>query len=143
VKKTKHKHMGHPVTPLVAIGIGIGTTIIISLLMSTVTAWLVSTERLTQNAIGGSTFITQLISTFIGCMIALILAGNMPAIVGTACAGGYFAFLLCVNVLIFDASLGGIGKGCVAILAGGALALLICLFRGKNRSHKKRRVYSR
>lgn len=140
MKTSKYKHMGQPMSPIIAVGIGIGVSMIVSLLLSAIAAWLVSGERLPQSAIGGSALPVQLVSTFAGCITAVLISGKMPAIIASACAGGYFAILICINILVLDSSLSGIGKGIFAVLGGAALSVLASLLTHKNKKHKKLRA---
>ena len=140
MKTGQYKRGGHPVTPVLAVTIGLGVCVLASLLFAIVTALLISGERLPQSAITAASLPVQLFAVFAGCITAIILYGKMPAIIATICAGSYFALLVCTNILILDSSLNGAGKGFAAALFGAVLAVLIDLLRKKNKKHKKVRI---
>ena len=140
MKTAKHKAVGHPVSPVIGIGMGVILCLMLTILMSAITAWLVSGGSLSQDAIDMSSMPIGLISTFVGCIVASILVGNAPAIVAGICAGCYFVILLFVNILFMDSSLGGVGKGLVGIVVGAAIAVAINIFSvNKNKKWKRRR----
>lgn len=142
MKSAKHRSVGHPVTPIIGVGIGAAICLILTILMSAITAWLVSGEQFPQNAIDSAAVPITLIATFIGCIAAILITGNMPAVIAGGCAGCYFVILLFVNILFMDSSLGGVGKGFAGILGGAALAVIINVFvrnpkkRMKHRNHR-------
>ena len=138
MKTAQHKAVGHPVTPIIGVGIGVIICLLLTIFLSAITAWLVSGGQLPQNAIDMVAVPVALIATFIGCMAAMLLTGNMPAVITGACAGCYFAILLFVNILFMNSSLGGVGKGFAGIIGGAALAVIISV---SGRNHKKRKKH--
>ena len=140
MKTDQYKRKGHTVTPIISVGIGLGISVVVSLLLSAVVAWLVAGERVSLNAMGSTVILVQCISAFVGCTTAMHLSGKMPAIVASACAVSYFAMLVCTNILVLDSSLGGVGKGILAIFGGAVLAVLVQLVCHKNKKRKKVRV---
>lgn len=140
MKTAKHKAVGQPVSPVIGIGMGVILSLMLTILMSAITAWLVSGGSLPQDAIDMSAMPIGLIATFVGCIAASILVGDMPAVVSGICAGCYFVILLFVNILFMDSSLGGVGKGLVGIVVGAAIAVAINIFSvNKNKKWKRRR----
>lgn len=136
VKTAKHKSVGHPVTSIVGIVIGIGVSLVISLLLSAIVAFAVNGEGLQQNAINNAAVPIQVISIFIGCITAILLTGNMPAVVAAACTGGYIAILVCINVLLMNSGLNGAGKGIAVIIIGGASSVAVSLLGKGNKKRK-------
>ncbi len=141
MKVSKYKHMGQPVTPLLAVGIGISVCIVLTLLLSAAAAWLVAGERLPQNAISSVSLPIQIIATFIGCLTAMLISGKMPAIIAAICAGGYFALLICINILILDSSFSGIGKGLISTVSGAFVAVLVSLIGNKKKTYGNKHTH--
>ncbi len=140
MKTGQYKQKGHPVTPILSAAIGVGVCVLMSLLLSAVAAYLVAGEQLPQSAINSTAVPIQLLAAFSGCVTATILSGKMPAVIAAVCAGSYFAILVCVNILVLDSSLGGAGKGLLAILGGAILAVMTMLLGKKNIKRNKVRI---
>ena len=140
MKTGQLKRKGHPITPLFSVAIGLSVSIIMTILLSAIAAWLVSGERLPQSAITRATIPIQLIAAFFGCITAMIIGRKMPAVIASAYAASYFAILICTNILVLDSSFGGVGKGILAILGGAIAAVLIMLFVNRNGKRKKVRI---
>lgn len=141
MKTIKKVNRGNTVVPMWAIAIGSGMSIAITILASIISAFAISNEVLPQERIGAISALTQIISAFIGCLVATILSGKSPAIVSAITCGVYAIFLVCVNILFVDGQMGRVGTGVLYILLGGALAVAIKLF-GKGRTKiKKTRLH--
>lgn len=141
MKTVKHKLVGHPVSPIFGIGMGVIVCLLLTILLSAITAWLVSGGSLRQDAIGVLSAPISFVATFVGCITATILVGNMPAVIVGACAGCYFAILLFGNILFMNSSFGGVGKGLIGIVVGAAIALILNVFlssRNRNKSRRRR-----
>ena len=141
MKTIKKFNRGHTVVPMWAISIGSGMCIAITILASIISAFAISKEVLPQERLGAISALTQIVSAFIGCLVAAVLSGKSPAIVSAITCGVYAIFLICVNILFVEGQMGRVGAGVLYILLGGALAVAIKLF-GKGRSKiKKTRLH--
>lgn len=140
MKTGQYKQKGHPVTPMLSAAIGVSVCVLMSLFLSAVAAYLVAGEQLPQSAINSTAIPIQLLAVYSGCITAMILSGKMPAVIASACAGSYFVLLVCTNILVLDSSLGGAGKGFLAVLGGAILAVITMLLGKKNKKHKKVRI---
>lgn len=136
LRKAQQRQKGHPVGLVSGIGIGVGVGLLLTLIISAISAWLINGERLPQNAIGTVAVLTQCVAAFAGCLAAILLAGNMPAIVAPITAGVYFVFLVCTNILFMNSELAGAGKGFIAILIGALLAVGARMLSKGKKKHK-------
>ena len=141
MKTIKKFNRGNNVVPMWAIAIGSGMCIAITILASIISAFAISNEVLPQERMGAISALTQIISAFIGCMVATILAGRMPAVVSAITCGVYVIILICVNILFMDGELGRVGAGTLSILFGGALAVGIKLLAQSRKKIKKPRLH--
>ena len=141
MKTVKNVKRGHTVVPVWAITIGAGVCIAITILASIISAFLISNERLPQERIDVISALSQIISAFIGCMVATILAGRMPAVVSAITCGVYAIALICVNILFMNGELGRVGAGALSILFGGALAVGTKLLTQSRKKIKKPRLH--
>ena len=140
MKIGQYKQKGHKHTPIISVTIGLSVSLLMSFLLSAVAAYLVAGEHLSQGSIGNITVLIQFVGALTGCITAAILSGKMPAIITSVCAGGYFALMICTNILVLDSSLSGVGKGLLAIFAGAVLSVVAILLGKKNGKRKKIRA---
>ena len=134
MKIAQHKQAARTPSTVLSLGIGIGTSLLLSLLSSAIVAWFVRGEQLAQNAMNNASFPIQLVAAFAGCFVAIRINRNMPAVIAAGSAFGYFAGLVCMNVLLMDSDLIGVGKGLIAIVCGAAIAIATSLVgKGKKK----------
>ena len=139
MKRHSFKQGAHTGKPAIAVVIGLTVSFILSLLLSAVAAWAVSDGKLQENAIGAAVWPIQFIATAIGCLIATLLMGSMPAIISAVCGGAYLLLLIAINILFFDGSMGGIGSGVLSVLCGTLVPIILQLLGKKGRRPIKRR----
>jgi len=140
MKNAKHINRGHTLQPVWAITAGAGVCVVIAILISIISALLISNESLAQEAVNIISVLTQIIAAFVGCTVAIILSGRMPAVISAITCGVYFLILICSNILLMNGELSGVGKGILSILGGGFLAVGIKLLGGKRKKIKKPRL---
>ena len=134
MKAAKHINRGHTIMPVWAITVGAGICILSTILLSIVSALLISNENLPQEATKTISVITQILSAFLGCTVAMYLVGRMPAVVSAITCGVYFLILMCGNILFMNGEFGGVGEGILSIICGGVLSVgLKLLGRKKNK----------
>ena len=134
MKAAKHINRGHTIMPVWAITVGAGICILSTILLSIVSALLISNENLPQEATKTISVITQILSAFLGCTVAMYLAGRMPAVVSAITCGVYFLILMCGNILFMNGEFGGVGEGILSIICGGVFSVgLKLLGRKKNK----------
>ena len=121
-----------------AIGIGIGTSAVLSMAILALAALLVSTEKLQINAIPVVIAFTHLVSAFAGTFLACKLADQKLLITGSAAAGGYFLTLLTLTAILFSGEYQGVLTGLLMVAIGAAAAVLTGLRKekGSARKHK-------
>lgn len=141
MKAAKHINRGHTLMPVWAITIGAGMCILATILLSIVSAMLISNENLPQDATKTISVIALILSAFLGCTIAMYLAGRMPAVVSAITCGVYFLILICGNILFMDGEFGGVGEGILSILSGGTLSVGLKLLGRKGNKIKKLRLH--
>lgn len=123
----------------IAVLIGLAVSFVLSLLLSAIAAWAVSNGKLQENAIGTVIWPIQFLATAIGCLIATLLMGSMPAVVSGVCGGAYALMLIAVNILFLDGSMEGIGSGVLSVLCGICIPIILRLRNKKGRRRARRR----
>ncbi len=141
MKTMKKVNRGHTVVPVWAITIGAGVSVAVTILVSIISALAISNESLPQERIGLISALSQILSAFVGCMVATILAGRMPAVVSAITCAVYMTLLICSNILFMDGDLSRVGAGVLFILLGGVLAVGVKLLSRKGKKIKKPRLH--
>lgn len=106
------------------IGIGVGVSIIVSVLASAILAWLVSSEKIGEEALGTGSIIALILSATAGSLAANLCIGEKKLIVTGLTAATYFVILLAITALIFDGQYQNIGVTAISIFAGGMIAFV-------------------
>ena len=107
------------------IGLGVITTIVLSLALSVGLAALVNSEMISISTLPLFAALIHAISTFIGSMVSMLMEKKGIAIVAGIICGCYAAILIGVNMLIFSNGFSGLLTGITGILLGSGSALLI------------------
>ena len=122
-----------------AIAIGVGVCALIMILLCAGAAILINNGSIRQESIGIIVVAVQLISSFFGCMVAVLLAKEKRILVCIISCIAYFALLVCFNILCIDGEFGRVGEGLVAVIAGGLIAYSISVLSKDKPKMKKRR----
>lgn len=136
--KAIHKNSKKETKTPVAIAIGVGTSTIAAVLLSAVFAWLIAEQRLPETMIKRAGPIIQIAASLLGCLLATLLAGRMPAIISAITGAIYMVLTVCINILFMDGSLSGVATGLIYIAVGAIVAILISVIgKGKRGRHKR------
>ena len=141
MKNLQKVNQGQTILPLRAIAVGTGVGGVLTVLMSVGSAILVAHEHIPQGAVGYVTAITQIVSAFLGTLVAMLLSDRMPAMVSGMVSAVYFLMLIITNVLLFGGEFSRVGGGAVCILCGAVLALVLRILLQKKPKMKMPRKY--
>ena len=141
MQKTKMKLWGGSM--LSTIGIGLGTSTVLTILCASIGALLIYNEYLKPQTMIYVSTIIQFVATFAGALTAGKLAGEniLPicALVGVS----YFAVLFAVALLFFEGIAGGVVWGILACSVGIGGAIMLCVKQKTPRRRKNRRMTTR
>ena len=125
----------------VAVGLTIGTAVccIITILLTSLIAYLISRERISENNIRLFTSLIHYLSVLIGtyCVNTLIKRKLLPvSLLQCTC---YLAVLFASTALFWGGQYGGIGSTLIAVILGGASGILaiLCVNKIQKNTFKK------
>lgn len=121
-------------------GIGIGTAVSLAITLAgaLLTAWLVSTEKISEEAIGYGSMIILLAASTAGAYTAQALIKHQRLLMCVLAAICYFISLIAVTALFFGGQYQGIGVTALVIAAGAAIVVLTGLNGESNKVRKYR-----
>lgn len=137
MKKHLKANSGQTVKPIVAVGIGVLISIIVTMVSSAVAALLITKGSIQYETIQRIIWLIQFSSGAIGCLISTILAGNKPAIISAVCAAAYITLLLAGNIVFIKGKMDGVLSGILAVLCGACIPILLRMTSKKNRGVKR------
>lgn len=123
----------------VSIVIGLGCAIVITLLLTALAAWLISTEKLGVGMQGVTALVITGLSVLAGCLAALSMAEGGELQVSGITAGAYFLVLLSCTALLFDGGYEGVWKSLITVLIFWLLPLFPVWRRNGNGGARRRK----
>ena len=111
---------------IACIGIGLATSILISLILTIVTASLIQKGSITESE-KISVFLVRLVSVMVGSLVGTGLQGKKALPVIGVISGCYYICLLIVGLLVLNGSLISPWQGLLSTTVGGAVACVIKL----------------
>ncbi len=139
MKAVRKINKGKAMSAAMAIGIGTGVCILISVLMAAITAVLIHNENIPQESAGVAATLTHLLASATGGLTAVLLSEKMPAVVSGITCSVYFLLLLGCNILFMEGQFGGVGGGLISVAFGTVLSLLPALIKKNGRKLKRPR----
>ena len=134
------KRNGRSMSMPAGIVTGIVVSLIFTVIGAAILAWLVTGEKVSENAIGYGIMGILAASAWVGCLVAWKQIQHQRLVVVGICAVGYFAMLLTLG-LLFGGVRQGIGATVAAIGLGGAISVIPAFL--KNGSGGKKHRYTR
>ena len=126
----------------VGIVIGVLVCIGVSLVSSAILAWLISAERVGEDAVRYGAMIVLPLSALLGSWAASSKIGRLRTQVCLITGAGYFLALLSLTALFFDGQYQGVGVAAILIIVGCGLAALLGIREKKSRKSKiKKRAF--
>ncbi len=135
--KTAHHKVKQNMTVTKAVLIASCTSLLVTIILSALGAYLIWNETIPQNATDALTAVLRLVSMVIGCVIAILISADKKAIASAVTAGAYTVMLVCMNILVMDGRMGNLLFG--LIMAVCAWLISIGIYAGANQSKGKRR----
>lgn len=124
------------------VALGVLVSVCITLISCMLISFLISGEKIGEDAIGGASVVTLLLSACLGALTAALKAKHSRLIVCMISGGIYYLFLLCCTAVFFGGQYQGMGGAALAVLGGCAVAALPALKKGNitKKRFKKYRV---
>ena len=123
---------------------GLMSGLISSLLTTTcgcvLSAWLLHTERISEDGIGYMSMLILLLSAFSGASVAWKRIHHRKLLVCMMAGALYYGTLLCITGLFFGGQFQGMGVTASAVLAGVLLALIPGSLGKRKRSHGRLKI---
>lgn len=120
-----------PISAWAGIAIGWGTSLLATVLACGIITWLIHNEHITQNAMTWAAAIAALSSALLGCTVSMGIVKGKKLIICVITAAAYFITLLAITAMVFEGEYSDVETNAGMILAGGAIALLPTIIRGK------------
>lgn len=122
-----------------AIAIGIGFSVLITLLITAGLAALIISSKLQESTVGIIVAIIRAIAVFLGVMITTKIKQDKILQSTGIVAGLYVLIILGLGILLYDGSFNSFGIGLLSILVG-ALAAYLIRIKPNKRKHTSRRI---
>ncbi len=113
------------------VGIGLGSSLLVTVLGCALVAWLLAGEKIPESGIGYGAMTILLIGSLFGAITAALLVKHRKLLVCMTVGLLYLAVLLLINGLAFGGNLTGLWVTVLLILGGASAAGLITARQGK------------
>ena len=124
------------------IAFGVLISMIITLLGTAISAYLVHSESIRQESIGYASMAVLLVSGAVGALTAINRIKRMRLQMCLLSGACYFLVLLSVTALFFGGQYAGVGATGLTILIGcGSVAALSVLLEKKGSTHRRNKAY--
>ena len=120
----------------VGIAYGVVAAVVLSLLGTILGAYLMDREMVGASASSVLSMSIRIVSVLASTVITIKLTDHQLLLTAAVTAIVYFFVLIGIAILFFDSPFEAIWQGGIGILAGGALALVICSRKNKEKKHK-------
>lgn len=117
----------------VGIGIGVLASLAVTLLGSALAAYLIHSEKIGENTIGGSAMVILAAASVIGALVACQRVKRMRVQVSMITGAAYYITLLAMTALLFGGQYDGMGVTALVVLAGCGVSALLGVRGGKGR----------
>ena len=122
---TRQKHTGRAVSIPSGLAAGAITSIMVTLIVSAVGAWMIAAEVMPQKQIGYCSVVSLLLAAIFGSLTAMKRVKRKTMMVGLLNGGVYYGILIILTVLFFGGNLQGMGVTMVVVLLGSLTGILI------------------
>jgi putative membrane protein (TIGR04086 family) len=138
---TKQKGKTHRANIGTAIGIGAAISMAVTLVMTALTAWLSSIERIERNTYTMIVPIITGFSTAAGCLAATKLRDTKKLMISVSTGATYLLILLSCNALIFEGQYSGIALTLIIIAAVSCVTAFINTSKTKEKMKFRKKRY--
>ncbi len=122
------------------VGKGLLVAVLTSLLSAGIFAVLIQNGTIQEDAANPWAVATLVISSLIGCLLAVKGVGGKYAVVSIATSGAFAFILLACGILFFNDPFAGLVRNLLSVLAGGVAASVFSLKNPVKRRKVKARV---
>jgi len=128
----------------VSVGILIGVLVCVgvTLIATVILAWLITTEKMGESAVGYGAMVALLLSAILGSWTASAKIGRLRTQVCLITGGIYYLVLLSITALFFGGQYQGMGVAAILVIAGSGVTALLGIREKKSRKNKiKKRAF--
>lgn len=126
--KTSGMSVGILIGVLVCIGVTLAGTVIL--------AWLITTERMSENVVGYGAMGVLILSASLGALTASTKVRRLRTQVCLITGGIYYLILLSITALFFGGQYQGMGVAAILVIVGSSLTALLGIREKKSRKSK-------
>ncbi len=119
------------------IGVGLAVSIATTMIGSAVGAWLLVSEKTSENSLGYIALILLLLSSILGALATVGIVKEKRVPVCLLSGVIYLLSLLAVTALFFGGTYGGVGESALVVL-GGALSVALLGLKGAKKPKRKK-----
>lgn len=134
---TQHKATGRASSQPSGLAAGAVVSMVVTVIICTLGAWLVTSEILPQEQIGYCSITALLLSAMLGSMAAMNRTKRKRLSVCLMNGGIYYGLLLVITIVFFDGSFQGMGVTLAVVLAG-SLAAILTANTGRKQKYNRR-----
>ena len=127
----------------VGLATGLGISLLLTVIMAALTAWLEGEGVIQDTAIGYGAMLTLLVSALFGALTAAGKIKRQRAIMCAASGLCYFLSLICITALFFGGQYEGVGVSALLILGASAAAIFLPGRGGKSTTVRVRKLRNR
>ena len=111
----------------IPVGLALGAVVSLGItgMLSAISAWLILTGRLAENAVGYCAMVILLVSAAAGTATAIGRIKRLRLQMGLAAGGIYYGCLLAAAALFFGGIYDGMGVTALMVLCGSGLVILL------------------
>jgi len=120
----------------VGICTGTGAALAATFAGSLFTAWLISFEKIGENAIGYCAIVILMLSSMLGGYLAQATVKHQRLVMCTATGAAYYLSLLAITALFFGGQYQGMGVTALVVAAGVGVMILMGLKRSASHNSK-------
>lgn len=135
----KHKRSGTAASLPGGLVIGLGTSILITLIGCAAMSYMITQEKVEFNSIGYCTMCILSVSSITGSLLAAKSVKSKTAVVCALFALCYFLLLLAITAMFFGGQYQGIGATAITVLIG-ALCGMLLMVSGKHKRKNVRKI---
>lgn len=112
-------------------------SLLTTVLLSALLAWLIVTEKMDQQQMGYGIMVILSLASFLGAKAAFSKIQRRQLLVCSVTGAAYFVTLLCIAALFFGGQYSGVGETGLMIFTGCMLAFLLKKPAGYTQKHRK------
>lgn len=136
------KKREHVVSMPGGIAVGVGISLVLSVLGCMLSAWLIGNEKIGESGIAMAGYAVTAVAALLGCWIAVMLVNGRRMQVSLLTGLGYYLTLLAITAMFFEGQFSGIAVPAAIIgVDAAAIGFLTAKSKNKQNSHRVKRAF--